>query len=112
LPSLAPAPFPLPLAGLWAPPAWLSSPWSLSPLLQGQGIRANVVCPGPILTPSLESLFPSEGERLERLNCIPSGRIGRAEDVVYAALYLASDESSWTTGTTFVVDGGITVNYF
>jgi len=40
------------------------------------------------------------------------GRFGRAEDVVYAALYLASDESSWTTGTTFVVDGGISVNYF
>src|SRR3990170_3278431 len=77
-----------------------------------KGVRANAICPGPILTPMLESLFPSEEERLKRLNRIPLGRFGRAEDVVYAALYLASDESSWTTGTTFVVDGGISVNYF
>jgi NAD(P)-dependent dehydrogenase (short-subunit alcohol dehydrogenase family) len=41
-----------------------------------------------------------------------SGRFGRAQDVLYPALCLTSDESSWTTGTTFVVDGGITVNYF
>lgn len=76
------------------------------------GIRANAICPGPVLTPLLESLFPSEEERLKRLNRIPLGRFGRAEDIVYAAIYLASDESSWTTGTTFVIDGGITVNYF
>src|SRR3989304_1410440 len=76
------------------------------------GVRANAICPGPILTPMLESLFPNEEERLKRLNRIPLGRFGRPEDVVNAALYLASDESSWTTGTTFVVDGGITVNYF
>ncbi len=75
-------------------------------------VRANAICPGPILTPMLESLFPSEEERLKRLNRIPLGRFGRAEDIVYAAVYLASDESSWTTGTTFVVDGGITVTYF
>ena len=75
-------------------------------------VRANAICPGPILTPMLEALFPSEEERLKRLNRIPLGRFGRAEDIVYAALYLASDESSWTTGTAFVVDGGITVNYF
>ena len=77
-----------------------------------QGVRANAICPGPILTPMLESLFPSDEERLKRLNRIPLGRFGRAEDVVYAGIYLASDESSWTTGTTFVIDGGITVNYF
>jgi len=76
------------------------------------GVRANAICPGPILTPMLESLFPSEEERLKRLNRIPLGRFGRAEDVVYAGVYLASDESSWTTGTTFVIDGGINVNYF
>jgi NAD(P)-dependent dehydrogenase (short-subunit alcohol dehydrogenase family) len=77
-----------------------------------QHVRANAICPGPILTPMLESLFPSEEERMKRLSRIPLGRFGRAEDIVYAALYLASDESSWTTGTTFVIDGGITVNYF
>jgi NAD(P)-dependent dehydrogenase (short-subunit alcohol dehydrogenase family) len=75
-------------------------------------VRANAICPGPILTPMLESLFPNEEERLKRLRRIPLGRFGRPEDVVSAALYLASDESSWTTGTTFVVDGGISVNYF
>src|SRR4029453_4802069 len=67
-----------------------------------QGVRANAICPGPILTPMLESLFPSEEERLKRLNRTPLGRFGRAVDVVYAGIYLASDESSWTTGTTFV----------
>ena len=75
-------------------------------------INVNAICPGPILTPMLESLFPSEEERLKRLNRIPLGRFGRAEDIVYAGIYLASNESSWTTGTTFVIDGGITVNYF
>ena len=75
-------------------------------------VRANAICPGPILTPMLESLFPSEEEKMKRLNRIPLGRFGRAADIVFAGIYLASDESSWTTGTAFVVDGGITVNYF
>lgn len=77
-----------------------------------QGIRANAICPGPVLTPLLESLFPSEEEKLKRLNRIPLGRFGRAEDIVWAGVFLASDESSWMTGSQFVVDGGITVNYF
>ena len=92
--------------------AVLSLTRSLAVQYGRQGIRANAICPGPIMTPLLEGLFPSEEERLKRLNRIPLGRFGRAEDVVYAALYLASDESSWTTGAAFVVDGGITVNYF
>ncbi len=92
--------------------AVLSLTRSLAVQYGRQGIRANAICPGPIMTPLLEGLFPSEEERLKRLNRIPLGRFGRAEDIVYAALYLASDESSWTTGTAFVVDGGITVNYF
>ncbi len=75
-------------------------------------IRANAICPGPIETPLLRELLRDEAARSRRLSRIPLGRFGRPEDVVYAALYLASDESSWTTGTTFVVDGGITVNYF
>lgn len=77
-----------------------------------QGIRTNAICPGPILTPMLESLFPNDEEKHKRLNRIPLGRFGRAEDIVWAGIFLASDESSWMTGTTFVVDGGITVNYF
>ena len=75
-------------------------------------VRANAICPGPILTPMMEALFASETEKMKRLNRIPLGRFGRPEDVVHAGIYLASDESSWTTGTAFVIDGGITVNYF
>ncbi len=75
-------------------------------------IRANAICPGPIETPLMTEILSDPAERQLRLNRIPLGRLGRPEDVVYAGLYLASDESSWVTGTTFVVDGGITVNYF
>ncbi len=77
-----------------------------------QGVRVNAICPGPILTPMTEQLFPKEEERMKRLNRIPLGRFGRAEDIVHAGVFLASDESSWMTGSQFVVDGGITVNYF
>ncbi|PWT77997.1 MAG: short-chain dehydrogenase [Chloroflexi bacterium] len=77
-----------------------------------RGIRANAICPGPIETPLLRDLWSSEEERNRRLNRIPLGRFGTPEDVVQAGIFLASDESSWITGTTFVVDGGITVNYF
>jgi NAD(P)-dependent dehydrogenase (short-subunit alcohol dehydrogenase family) len=77
-----------------------------------QGIRANAICPGPILTPMTEQLFPNEEEKMKRLNRIPLGRFGRAEDIVNAGVFLASDESSWMTGSQFVIDGGITVNYF
>jgi NAD(P)-dependent dehydrogenase (short-subunit alcohol dehydrogenase family) len=77
-----------------------------------QGIRANAICPGPIETPLLRTLWTSEEERDKRLNRIPAGRFGTPEDIVYLALYLASDEASWTTGAVMVVDGGITSNYF
>ncbi|HEU5368732.1 MAG TPA: glucose 1-dehydrogenase [Ktedonobacterales bacterium] len=77
-----------------------------------QGIRANAICPGPIETPLLRTLWTSEEERNKRLNRIPTGRFGTPEDIVYLALYLASDEASWTTGAAMVVDGGITSNYF
>ncbi len=76
------------------------------------GIRANAICPGPIETPLLRELWTSEEERNKRLNRIPLGRFGDPEDVVKAGIFLASDESSWITGNTFLVDGGITVNYF
>jgi NAD(P)-dependent dehydrogenase (short-subunit alcohol dehydrogenase family) len=77
-----------------------------------RGIRANAICPGPIETPLLRMLWTSEEERNKRLNRIPLGRFGTPEDIVYLALYLASDESSWTTGAVMVADGGITSNYF
>jgi NAD(P)-dependent dehydrogenase (short-subunit alcohol dehydrogenase family) len=75
-------------------------------------VRANAICPGPILTAMTEGLFPNETEKNKRLHRIPLGRFGRAEDIVWAGVYLASDESSWMTGQNFVIDGGITVNYF
>jgi NAD(P)-dependent dehydrogenase (short-subunit alcohol dehydrogenase family) len=85
---------------------------SLAVQLGPKHVRANAICPGPIETPLLQELLRDPEARQRRLSRIPLGRFGRAEDIVNAALYLASDESSWTTGTTFVVDGGITINYF
>jgi len=76
------------------------------------GIRCNAICPGPIETPLLKYLWTSEEARNTRLNRIPLGRFGEARDIVYMALYLASDESAWTTGSWLVVDGGISSNYF
>lgn len=90
----------------------LSLTRSLAVQYGSQGVRANAICPGPILTPLMETLFASEEEKNKRLNRIPLGRFGRAEDIVWAGVFLASDESSWMTGSQFVVDGGITVNYF
>ena len=76
------------------------------------GIRCNAICPGPIETPLLRVLWTSDDARNLRLNRIPLGRFGEAKDIVYMALYLASDESSWTTGAWLMVDGGISSNYF
>ncbi len=76
------------------------------------GIRCNAICPGPIETPLLRYLWTSEEERNRRLNRIPLGRFGEAKDIIYMALYLASDESSWTTGSWYIIDGGISSNYF
>ncbi len=78
-----------------------------------KGIRSNAICPGPIETPLLTAwLLKEPAEKAKRLNRIPMGRFGRSEDIVNAALYLASDESRWTNGLAMVVDGGITSNYF
>ena len=76
------------------------------------GIRCNAICPGPIETSLLRHLWTSEEARNLRLNRIPLGRFGEANDIAYMALYLASDESSWTTGAWLIVDGGISSNYF
>jgi len=78
-----------------------------------KGIRTNAICPGPIETPLLTSwLLANPQAKQIRLNRIPMGRFGQAEDIVYLAMYLASDESSWTNGAVMVADGGITSNYF
>lgn len=78
-----------------------------------KGVRTNAICPGPIETPLLTSwLLSNPDAKQVRLARIPMGRFGRPEDIVYLALYLASDESSWTNGAVLVADGGITSNYF
>ena len=76
-----------------------------------KGIRANALCPGPIETPLLQELLADPARRQRRLVHIPVGRFGQAEEIANAALFLASDESSFVTGSTFVVDGGITAAY-
>lgn len=76
-----------------------------------QGIRANALCPGPVRTPLLEDLLADPAARERRLVHIPMGRLAEADELARAVLYLASDESSYVTGTTFMVDGGITAAY-
>jgi NAD(P)-dependent dehydrogenase (short-subunit alcohol dehydrogenase family) len=76
-----------------------------------QGIRANALCPGPIQTPLLEELLSDPERRARRMVHIPMGRLGRAEELAKAALFLASDDASFMTGAALVVDGGITAAY-
>jgi NAD(P)-dependent dehydrogenase (short-subunit alcohol dehydrogenase family) len=76
-----------------------------------QGIRANSLCPGPIETPLLAELLADPGRRQRRLTHIPIGRFGRPEEIAQAALFLASDEASFVTGSSMMVDGGITAAY-
>ena len=73
-----------------------------------ENIRANSVHPGPIETDMLDLVFPEEGMREARALNIPLGRMGRAEDVAKGVLFLASDESSYMTGSELVIDGGFT----
>ncbi len=73
-----------------------------------QGVRVNALCPGPVSTPLLEELFAKDPERAaRRLVHIPMGRFGRPEEIAAAAAFLASDDSSFVTASSFVVDGGI-----
>jgi len=72
-------------------------------------IRVNCICPGPIMTSLLKIDVPEEEDLQELAEAIPLGRIGEPFDIAYAALYLASDESAYMTGTSLVVDGGSTI---
>jgi NAD(P)-dependent dehydrogenase (short-subunit alcohol dehydrogenase family) len=76
-----------------------------------RGVRVNALCPGPIETPLLAELMSDPARRARRLVHIPMGRLGRAEELAKAALFLASDDSSFMTGSALVVDGGITAAY-
>jgi NAD(P)-dependent dehydrogenase (short-subunit alcohol dehydrogenase family) len=76
-----------------------------------EGIRANALSPGPVRTALLEKFLSSDAKRQRRLVHIPMGRFGEAREIAQAALFLASDESSYVTGADFRVDGGITAAY-
>ena len=76
-----------------------------------ENIRVNSLCPGPLRTELLMSYLNTEEKRQRRLVHVPMGRFGEAKEIAQAALFLASDESSFITGTDFLVDGGITAAY-
>ncbi len=93
--------------------AVLSLTRSLAVQFGGRGVRTNAICPGPIETPLLmDWLLKDEAAKQLRLARNPTGRFGKPEEIVNVAIYLASDESRWTNGAHFVIDGGISVNYF
>jgi NAD(P)-dependent dehydrogenase (short-subunit alcohol dehydrogenase family) len=93
--------------------AVLSLTRSLAVQFAPRGVRSNSISPGPIETPLLmDWLLKDEAAKRLRLARNPTGRFGKPEEIVNVAVYLASDESRWTNGANFVVDGGITVNYF
>jgi NAD(P)-dependent dehydrogenase (short-subunit alcohol dehydrogenase family) len=76
-----------------------------------RNIRANALCPGPVDTPLLQSILSDPVRRQRRLVHIPPGRFAQATEIANAALFLASEESSYVNGATFLVDGGITAAY-
>jgi len=76
-----------------------------------ENIRINALCPGPLRTELLMKYLDTDEKRQRRLVHIPMGRFGEAREIARAALFLASSESSFTTGTAFMVDGGITAAY-
>jgi NAD(P)-dependent dehydrogenase (short-subunit alcohol dehydrogenase family) len=77
-----------------------------------QGVRVNALCPGPVSTPLLQELFAKDPEEAEkRLVHLPMGRFAEAVEIANGALFLASDESSYVTASTFLVDGGLSGAY-
>jgi NAD(P)-dependent dehydrogenase (short-subunit alcohol dehydrogenase family) len=77
-----------------------------------RGVRVNALCPGPVNTPLLQELFASDPERAaRRLVHVPMGRFAEPTEIARAALFLASDDSSYVTASTFLVDGGLSAAY-
>ncbi|MGE5635724.1 MAG: SDR family oxidoreductase, partial [Nocardioidaceae bacterium] len=77
-----------------------------------RGVRVNALCPGPVNTPLLRELFAKDPEQAaRRLVHLPMGRFAEAREIAQAALFLASDESSYVTATAFLVDGGVSNAY-
>jgi NAD(P)-dependent dehydrogenase (short-subunit alcohol dehydrogenase family) len=77
-----------------------------------RGVRVNALCPGPVNTPLLQELFAKDQEKAaRRLVHLPMGRFAEPREIAQGALFLASDESSFVTGSTFMVDGGLSGAY-
>ena len=77
-----------------------------------EGIRVNALCPGPVDTPLLQTLFAADPERAQRrLVHVPMGRFAQAEEIAAAVAFLGSDDASFITASTFLVDGGISGAY-
>ncbi len=91
--------------------AVLSMTRELAVIHARQNIRVNALCPGPLKTELLMSFLNTESKKQRRLVHIPMGRFGEAQEIAKAVLFLASDDSSYVTGTEFLVDGGITGAY-
>jgi NAD(P)-dependent dehydrogenase (short-subunit alcohol dehydrogenase family) len=91
--------------------AVLSMTRELAVIHARQNIRVNALSPGPLKTELLMSFLNTEAKKQRRLVHVPMGRFGEAEEIAKAALFLASDDSSYMTGTEFLVDGGLTAAY-
>eukprot|EP01100_Stratorugosa_tubuloviscum_P002937 TRINITY_DN169_c2_g2_i2.p1 TRINITY_DN169_c2_g2~~TRINITY_DN169_c2_g2_i2.p1 ORF type:complete len:288 (-),score=172.57 TRINITY_DN169_c2_g2_i2:121-984(-) len=91
--------------------AVLSMTRELATIHARKNIRVNALCPGPLNTELLMKYLNTPEKKNRRLVHVPMGRFGEAQEIANAALYLASDESSFVTGSTFLVDGGITAAY-
>ncbi len=84
---------------------------SMAVQLGPRGVRVNALAPGPVLTAHVEAFFPDPQARQQRLDRVPLGRFGTPDDAAALACFLASDDASWITGQTVVLDGGISSNY-
>ncbi len=91
--------------------AVLSMTREIAVIYARRGIRCNALCPGPVLTPLLAKFLSDDAKRNRRLVHIPMGRFGEAREIANGALFLASDDSSFMTGQSLLIDGGITAAY-
>ncbi|MDE0802766.1 MAG: glucose 1-dehydrogenase [Acidimicrobiales bacterium] len=91
--------------------AVLSMTKELAVIHARENIRVNALCPGPLETKLLMDFLDTEEKKQRRLVHVPMGRFGQSEEMAKSALFLASDDSSYTTGSTFLVDGGLTSAY-